>query len=66
MAADMVSKITEKHADLHPAVFKPHAKGTAYLVTLGGPMDHDAALKMVSRAKRAGLPQDTFMENFSE
>jgi hypothetical protein len=66
MAAAMVSKIAEKHADLHPEVFKPHPQGTAYVVTVGGEMDHDAALKMVSRAKRAGLPGDTFMQNFPE
>jgi eukaryotic-like serine/threonine-protein kinase len=66
MAADMVSKINEKHADLHPEVFKPHPKGTAFVVTVGGAMDHDGAEKMVSKAKRAGLPGDTYMQNFSE
>jgi hypothetical protein len=66
MADDMVSRITAKHADLGAAVFKPHKKGTAYLVTVGGAMDHDAALKMVSKAKRAGLPVDTYMQSFSE
>ncbi len=66
MAADMVSKLSEKHADLHPEVFKPHPQGTAYVVTVGGAMDHDGAEKMLSRAKRAGLPGDTYMQNFSE
>jgi eukaryotic-like serine/threonine-protein kinase len=66
MAQDMVSKISEKHKDLRAEVFKPNAKGTAYLVTVGGAMDHDAAAKMVSKAKREGLPGDTYMQNFTE
>jgi hypothetical protein len=66
LAQDMVSVITKKHADLGAAVFKPKGKGTAYLVTVGGAMEHDAAAKMISKAKREGLPQDTYMQNFSE
>jgi cytoskeletal protein RodZ len=66
LAQDMVNKINGKHADLHAAVFKPHSKGTAYIVTVGGAMEHDAAAKMVGKAKQEGLPQDTYMQNFSE
>jgi hypothetical protein len=62
----MVNKINGKHADLHASVFKPHSKGTAYIVTVGGAMEHDAAAKMVSKAKREGLPQDTYMQNLPE
>jgi len=66
LAADMVSKINKKHANLGAAVFKPQGKGTAYMVTVGGAMDRNTAFKMVDMAKRAGLPEDTYMQNFSE
>ena len=36
-----------------------------YLVTVGGAMDRDAALKMRSKAQREGLPADTYVQNFS-
>jgi hypothetical protein len=66
LAQNMVSKINQKHADLKAEIFRPQGKSTAYLVTLGGAMDHDQASKMVSKARRAGLPEDTYSQNFSE
>ncbi len=62
-ADDMVSKINEKHSNLGPEVFAP--KSGDYLVTVGGPMDHDQAIKMLDRARRAGLPEDSYVQNFS-
>jgi hypothetical protein len=62
-ADDMVSKINEKHSNLGAEVFAP--KSGDYLVTLGGPMDHDQAIKMLDKARRAGLPEDSYMQNFS-
>ncbi len=62
-AEDMVSQINEKHANLGAEVFTP--KSGDYLVTLGGPMDHDQAIKMLDRARRAGLPEDSYIQNFS-
>jgi eukaryotic-like serine/threonine-protein kinase len=64
-AADMVAKISDKHSDLDAEVFNPPGRGGVYLVTLGGAMDHDAALKMRSKAQREGLPADTYVQNFS-
>ena len=62
-AEDMVSQINEKHANLGAEVFAP--KSGDYLVTIGGPMDHDQAIKMLDRARRAGLPEDIYVQNFS-
>jgi eukaryotic-like serine/threonine-protein kinase len=64
-ASDMVAKITDKHSDLGAEVFSPSGRGTVYLVTVGGAMDHDAAVKMRDKAQREGLPADTYVQNFS-
>jgi hypothetical protein len=64
-ASDMVAKISDKHSDLGAEVFSPPGRGTVYLVTVGGAMDHDAAVKMRDKAQREGLPADTYVQNFS-
>jgi eukaryotic-like serine/threonine-protein kinase len=64
-ASDMVTKISGKHSDLGAEVFSPPGRGTVYLVTLGGAMDHDAAVKMRDKAQREGLPADIYVQNFS-
>jgi eukaryotic-like serine/threonine-protein kinase len=64
-ASDMVAKISGKHSDLDAEVFSPPGRGTVYLVTVGGAMDHDAAVKMRNQAQREGLPADTYVQNFS-
>jgi hypothetical protein len=63
-AEDMVSQINEKHSNLGAEVFTP--KSGDYLVTVGGPMDHDQAIKMLDKARRAGLPEDSYVQNFSK
>jgi hypothetical protein len=62
-AEDMVSQINEKHSNLGAEVFSPRSGD--YLVTVGGPMDHDQATKMLDKARRAGLPEDSYLQNFS-
>ena len=62
-AEDMVSQINQKHANLGAEVFSP--KSGDYLVTLGGPMDREQATKMLDKARRAGLPEDSYVQNFS-
>lgn len=64
-ASDMVAQISEKHSDLGAEVFNPPGRGGVYLVTVGGAMDHDAAIKMRDKAQREGLPADTYVQNFS-
>jgi hypothetical protein len=65
-AADMVAEISSKHSDLGASVFNPGGKGSVYLVTLGGAMDRDQAMKMRDKAIRLGMPDDTYVQNFSE
>ena len=64
-AADAVSKIGSKHADLHISVFNP-AGSNVYMVVVGGAMDHAQAKQMLDKALREGLPADTYIRNFSE
>ena len=59
----MVSKINAKHLNLGAEVLSP--KSGDYLVTIGGPMDRDQATKMLDKARRAGLPEDIYVQNFS-
>jgi hypothetical protein len=64
-AADAVSQIGSKHADLNISVFNP-AGSNVYLVVVGGAMDHSQATQMLDKARRDGLPADTYIRNFSE
>jgi eukaryotic-like serine/threonine-protein kinase len=65
-AADMVAKISGQHSDLGAEVFNPPGRGGVYLVTVGGAMDHDQAIKIRDKARRDGLPADTYVQNFSK
>ena len=65
-AAAMVAKISGQHSDLGAAVFSPPGRGGVYLVTVGGAMDHDQALKIRDKARREGLPADTYVQNFTK
>jgi hypothetical protein len=65
-AADMVAKISGQHSDLGAEVFNPPGRGGVYLVTVGGAMDHDQAIKIRDKARREGLPADTYVQNFSK
>lgn len=62
----MVAKISGKHSDLGAEVFSPPGRGGVYLVTVGGAMDHDQAIKIRDKARREGLPADTYVQNFSK
>jgi eukaryotic-like serine/threonine-protein kinase len=66
MAANMVAKISQKHPDLGAEVFVPPGRNGVYLVTVGGAMDHDEAIKMQDKARRLGLPPDSYAQNFSK
>ena len=64
-AADSVARINGAHPDLNAAVFNP-ARSEVYMVVLGGAMDRPQAIALLAKARREGLPQDTFVRNFSE
>ena len=65
-AAAMVAKISGQHSDLGAEVFNPPGRGGVYLVTVGGAMDHDQAIKIRDKARREGLPADTYVQNFTK
>jgi eukaryotic-like serine/threonine-protein kinase len=64
-AADAVSQISGQHSDLKISVFNP-AGSNVYMVVVGGAMDHSHAAQMLDKARREGLPQDTYIRNFTE
>ena len=65
-AQEMVDKLKGQHPNLDVAVFSPKGKTSVYLISLGGAMSHQDALKMRDKAASMGLPADTFVQNFSE
>ena len=65
MADESVARIKGAHPDLAPEVFNPRGSDV-YMVILGGPLDHPQATAMLKKARREGLPEDTFLRNFSE
>jgi eukaryotic-like serine/threonine-protein kinase len=65
-ATDMVASISVKHPNLKVEVFTPPGR-SVYLVSLGGDgMDHEEAVKMLNKARSMGMPDDTYVQNFSE
>ena len=65
-AEQKVEEINHANPDLAASVFSPKGSREAYLVILGGPMDRAGASKMRDKALRAGLPADTYAQNFSK
>ena len=57
--------INDRYPDLKAEVFSPKGDGAPYLVTLGGPMERDAAFQLRNRAVSQGLPHDTYAQNYS-
>jgi hypothetical protein len=57
--------IHDKYPGLKAEVFSPKGDGAPYLVTLGGPMERDAAFQLRNRAVGQGLPRDTYVQNYS-
>jgi hypothetical protein len=55
-----VAEIQKRHPELNAQVFSQHGHAP-YLVALGGPMSQAQADAMRNRARRDGLPRDTFI-----
>jgi hypothetical protein len=62
----MVDKLKAQHPNLDVAVFSPAGKTSLYLISLGGAMTREEALKMRDKVASMGLPPDTFVQNFRE
>ena len=62
-AQHKAAEIAQSHPDLNPTVFTltGHAP---FLVTLGGQMSREDAFALSGKAKREGLPRDTYAQNY--
>ncbi|MGD0446150.1 MAG: protein kinase [Edaphobacter sp.] len=63
LARQKVVEISLKHPDLKPSVFTLTGQAP-FLVTLGGSMSKQDAFALSGKAKREGLPQDTYAQNY--
>ena len=62
-AQQKVTEIAQRHPDLNPAVFTTTGHAP-FLVALGGPMSQQEAFALSGKAKREGLPRDTYAQNY--
>jgi eukaryotic-like serine/threonine-protein kinase len=62
-AQQKVREIAQSHPDLSPTVFTPNGH-SPFLVTLGGQMSRQDAFAFSGKAKREGLPKDTYAQNY--
>lgn len=63
-AQHKADEVNKAHPGLHARVFVPRGKHNRFLVTVGGSMDRNQAFAMRRRARAAGLPGDTYAQNF--
>ncbi|RXH54835.1 protein kinase [Granulicella sibirica] len=58
-----VSAIIKQHASLKPLVVSPNGRGP-FMIAFGGAMSREEAEAVRSRARKAGMPRDTFIRNY--
>jgi hypothetical protein len=66
MAARKAAQIDKRWPDLEAAVFAPQKLRGYFLVSLGKRMTREDAVRLQRKAQRAGLPRDTFVQNYGE
>jgi eukaryotic-like serine/threonine-protein kinase len=62
-AQQKVASIAQSNPDLSPSVFTPNGHAP-FLVTLGGQMSKQEAFAFSGKAKREGMPPDTYAQNY--
>jgi serine/threonine protein kinase len=62
-ARQKAAAIAQEHPDLNPTVFTPNGHAP-FLVTLGGQMSKQDAFAFSGKAKREGMPGDTYAQNY--
>lgn len=62
-AEHKAAEIAQSHPDLEPSVFTPTGR-SPFLVALGRPMSRQDAFALSGKAKREGLPRDTYAQNY--
>jgi eukaryotic-like serine/threonine-protein kinase len=65
-AQKSASSINNKHPDLNAHVFSPNSNTGPYLVVVGGEMNRDDALALRQKARRMGMPRDTYIQNYKQ
>lgn len=65
-AQQKADEINRDHSDLDAAAYSPQGDSQHYLVVLGGAMDLKQAFAMRDKARREGLADDTYVQNFPE
>ena len=65
-AARKVQQLNQYHPGLNAAVFSPKGRGGYFLVSLGGRMTHEEAVRLQHSARGKGLPRDLYVQNYAE
>ena len=65
-AAKKVKQLNEHHPGINATVFSPTEKTGYYLVSLGGRMTYDQAVRLQRTARGKGLPRDLYVQNYSK
>jgi hypothetical protein len=65
-AAKKVQQLNQYHPGLNAAVFSPKGNGGYYLVSLGGRMTKEEAVRLQHSARGKGLPRDLYVQNYAE
>jgi hypothetical protein len=65
-AAKKVQQLNQLHPGLNATVFSPQGKNGYYLVSLGGRMTHQEAVRLQRTERGKGLPRDLYVQNYAE
>ena len=65
-AGKKVQQLNQHNPGLNAAVFSPKDKSGYYLVSLGGRMTHEEAIRLQHSARGKGLPRDLYVQNYAE
>ena len=65
-AAKKAQQLNEVHPGLNATVFSPKQDRAYYLVSLGGRMTHEDAVRLQHSARGKGLPRDLYVQNYAE
>jgi len=64
-ASKKARQINQHHPDLHATVFTSRSK-KEFLVSLGGPMTRENAVRIQHTARGKGLPRDLYVQNYEQ
>ena len=62
-ARTKATRLERRHGGFRPEVFSPSGHAP-YLVSLGGPLTQEEAVALERRARRSGMPRDTFIRRY--